>query len=89
MCWAEREVPFDPAKTGVSARELHPTSVSELLPRLIGRGKAVELREQLMAEAKARGQALGPCVRDLLQRQIGGDAPAAGSAEAPTADTLA
>jgi hypothetical protein len=48
---------------------------------------SVDLHERLMAEAQARGQALGTCVRDLLQEQIDADAPSA--IEASPADTLA
>jgi hypothetical protein len=67
-----------------------PAEVKAQVARVLKVRVSVELHEQLMAEAQARGQALGTCVRDLLQEQIGASEPAADLvAEASMADTPA
>ena len=54
-----------------------PAEVKAQVARVLRIRVSVELHEQLMAEAQARGQALGMCVRDLLQEQVDADEPAA------------
>ncbi len=50
-----------------------PAEVKAQVARVLRIRVSTELHEQLMAEAQARGQALGTCVRDLLQEHVDAD----------------